>query len=90
MPTIEEKRAYSRGYAAASRHAWPEYRPPHPPVEVIAQLMESAKALRDAVDTELAMLDPEDPWQESLGTPMDAVDESMIAVSVWLASGVQA
>lgn len=46
--------------------------------------MSAARALRDAVDAELAMFDPEDELQEVLGGPVDRLDEALTAVSRWL------
>ena len=80
----EERRAYSRGYNAGSRRAWPEHRPPHPPVEIVARLMTALTALRDGVDGELALFDPEDEIEKHLGPLVDEADAAMSAVSEWL------
>lgn len=82
--TDAERLAYGRGYNRGAR--WPAHRPPHPPEPHVAKLMEAVQKLRDAVDGELAQLDADDPWQKSLGDPMDAVDAAMSEISRWLKS----
>lgn len=79
----EERCAYSKGYNAGSRH-WPLHRPPEPPNVIVAELMRAAMKLRDAVDDQLAQLDPEDDWQHTLGDPMDEVTAALERVSIWL------
>jgi hypothetical protein len=81
--TTEEKRAYQRGYNNRA-HQWPEHKPPLPPNEIISGLMVALKNLRDAVDLELAKIDPEDEWTLILGPKVDACDAAMSAVSKWL------
>lgn len=80
--TIEEKRAYSRGYCRGNR--WPEHRPPVPPEEHVAALMTAARRLADAVDGQLAMLLEDDPWQESLGVPLNGLNAAMSQITEWL------
>lgn len=80
----EYYRGYGAGYYRGGQNRWPLHRPPHPPQEMVRRLMETAMALRDAVDGELAMLDEEDPWQEKLGEPMDRVTEAFEVIGRWL------
>lgn len=82
--TLEETRAYSRGYSAGVKKQWPLHRPPEPPNELVASLMNAALNLRDCVDGELATIEQNDPWQKTLGNPMDALDQAMEAVGIWL------
>ena len=80
--TPEEKRAYGRGYNARNR--WPEHRPPCPPNEIVAGLMEAIRKLRDAVDSYLATIDEDDELQDMLGPAIDDVDCAMVKLSRWL------
>ena len=82
--TREEKLAYGRGYNTGAAGRWPEHRPPAPPDPLVAELMRAATSLRNAVDGELATLDEEEPWQKTLGDPLDAVDAAMTAIGQWL------
>lgn len=81
------KRGYSKGYAAGSRGTWPDYRPIKPPDEIVGALVEAVQKFRDAVDGQLAMLDPDDEWQTTLGEPMDAVTESLGRIGEWVRNG---
>ncbi len=90
MPmTSEEKLAYSRGYYSGAKNNWPNHKPPHPPVEVIAQLMEAAQNLRDKVDGFVSTHGAGDDEcreyeEEKFGDGIDLVDEAMGAISIWL------
>lgn len=79
-----ESRAYSRGYSAGRRGAWPDHRPPVPPSPIIAKVLEAAKSLRDAVDGELATLEQDDRWQTIFGNPVDEFDQAMIEFGEWV------
>ena len=85
--TREERLAYQRGYNTAAR--WPEHKPPVPPAKNVAILFQAAKALRDAVDAQLAAFDPEDPLQKTLGEHVDAVDDAFAAISQWIKEPVE-
>lgn len=80
----EYQRGYSSGYYRGSRGTWPDHRPPQPPNETIAALMEATMNLRNAVDAELATLDGDDEWTERLGPLVDAVDEQFEKIGHWL------
>lgn len=80
----EYKLAYQRGYQRGIKGGWPDHRPPSPPDELVARLMDAARALRDGVDGELATLDGDDPWTERLGPLVDAVDESLARIGQWI------
>jgi hypothetical protein len=80
----EAKRAYSLGYAAGARRAWPAHRPPTPPHVLTGQLVEALRALRDEVDSKLAGLDESDEWEQVLGPLVDKADEALAALTDWL------
>ena len=86
--TREEKlavqRAYCRGYSAGSRKIWPDHRPIRPPDEIIGPLVEAALRLRDAVDNQLALFDPEDELQDTLGIPMDDLTLALARCGEWI------
>lgn len=86
--TPEQQRLYGRGYSAGRRGSWPAHRPPSPPVEQVAAIMAAARELRDAVDAELAVFDPDDPMAIHLGPLIDRFDQAMTHVSDWLTKGV--
>jgi hypothetical protein len=85
--TDPEKRAYQRGYYAGSSGRWPEHRPPLPPGEVLAPILQAARALRDGVDGELAKFGPDDDLATVLGPLVDALDAALAGLSRWLKSG---
>jgi len=82
--TEDEKRAYSKGYNAGVRHRWPAHKPPRPPEEIIAELIHTAQALRDAIDAQLAMFDDDDPLELAIGHKIEAFDNAMTKVTQWL------
>lgn len=84
--TDGERRAYGRGYNAGSRHAWPQHRPPVPPDEMISELLRAAQQLRDAADTFLATLLPDDEMVDKLGPGIDAVDVILDRMAAWVRS----
>ena len=85
LQTDAEKKAYSRGYNHALRNdRWPLHKPPAPPHSIAAELMESLRALRDAVDGALAKFDPNDELNKELGPHIDRADSAMRKVSKWL------
>lgn len=75
---------YARGYNAGLRSRWPQHYPPHPPVEVVSNLMRSLKALRDVIDGELAKLDAGDPLEVVIAPLIENADASLAAVGDWL------
>lgn len=89
MPTTPEQRAYARGYNAGAKKAWPEHKPPLPPDPLIAEMMKAAIALRDAVDGEMATFDEGDEMAERLYAKVDALDEAMRRLTLWLTEGVE-
>lgn len=85
----EMKLAYQRGYAAGANRRWNAHRPPLPPHELVAAVIAAATGLRDAVDGQMAMLEPGDNFlEESCGAHMDALDESLRKITAWLTGGV--
>lgn len=83
-----EKRAYSRGFNAGRKGAWPLHRPPVPLNEDVKELMEALRALRDGVDSELATLCPDDEWVERLGPLVDQADHAFERIGEWLSAKV--
>lgn len=79
-----EKRAYGRGYNTGSRGAWPLHRPPRPPDEQIASLLDTLQKLRDGVDGFIATLDEDDDINLELGVLVDQADAAMRDVGEWL------
>ena len=82
--TLEKRRAYSKGYNAGRRGSWPDHKPPMPPHGLTANLIASARALRDGVDGELAAFLDDEPLFEPMGPLIDALDDSLAAISTWL------
>lgn len=85
--TPDESRAYSRGYAAGRRHAWPAHRPPLPPDSpLVAILMTVLTDLADTVDGELAKFDEGDPMPVSIYPKIDTARAAMAAITQHLAA----
>lgn len=84
MATSAEIRSYSRGYQAAANSKWHAHKPPYPPQKEVRQLMESARMLRDLVDSECATFDPDDELVHRLEPGIQAVDDALIAIGQWL------
>lgn len=82
--TREEILAYSKGYYRGSQGRWHIHRPPMPPATLARRLMETSLALRDAVDAQLAVFDPEDEIVLLLGPLVDDVDDAMTEIGEWL------
>lgn len=82
--TRGEKLAYARGYNKASQKGWPAHKPPLPPDPIVAEMMAAAKALRDAVDAEMATFEEGDEMAERLYAPVDALDAAMRRLTLWL------
>lgn len=89
MRTIEEKRAYGRGYEAGARGRWKEYAPPNPPQEQVLALFVAAKDLRDAAFGLLQVIiaddGPDGPFV-SLQKEAEKVDAAFVEISKWLKS----
>jgi len=73
---------YSRGYNKGAK--WPDHRPPRPPDEHVANLMDAATDLRNRVDGYLATISEDDELQDELGMGLDAVDNAMVSIGAWL------
>lgn len=84
--TAEESRAYSKGYAAGLRRAWPCNKPPKPPDEHISNLMAALTDLRDSADSICASLMEDDEFTKILSPKIDAVDRAMADITTWLKS----
>ncbi len=84
--TIDEHKAYSRGYSKRAEQ-WPEHRPPLPPDPVIAELMAALQELRDTCDTFRATLMPDDEFGAELEPGITRADKALTAVSLFLRTG---
>lgn len=82
--TREEANAYQRGYSAGLNGKWPMHKPPRPPDELCAALIEAARELRDAIDGELAKFDPDDELELAVGSKIDALDAQLTRITEWL------
>ena len=82
------RRAYSKGYNAGSRGAWPDHRPPMPPDEVTSRIVEAALALRNAVDGEIACFLDDEPVVEAVGPRIDALDEALAGLGRWVRASI--
>lgn len=80
----EHSKAYMRGYSAGSSKKWPAHRPPHPPNELVAQLMRAAEKLRDEADDICSILLPDDEFVTKLSPGIDDVNTALKAVTQWL------
>lgn len=83
----EHQRAYQRGYNAGMNHKWPPHKPPTPPDPIVADLMKAAVLLRNQYDALIATTDwgSDDEMERKLGPGIDALDEAMRKVTLWLA-----
>ena len=75
---------YSRGYEHSKVGRWPLHKPPFPPEPVIAELMAALRALRDAIDGEVAKFEQDDPINQALSPFITRADKAQEAVSLWL------
>jgi hypothetical protein len=80
----DESRAYQRGYSAGVRKYWNLHKPPIPPDPIVGDLVRAAQVLRDTVDGECAKFEKGDEMAERLYVGVDAVDEAMKRLSLWL------
>jgi hypothetical protein len=71
----------------AAAKGWPEHRPPLPPHCLVSNIIRAAMGLRDAVDFLLATVEPEDEMEKLLGPKIDALDEVMRELGVWVRIG---
>ncbi len=78
------QRAYSRGYNAARKRAWPDHIPITPPHEIVGPYVEAAHAIRDGLDALLATFDPEDECEKRLGPLIDTFDERSREITKWM------
>lgn len=81
------KRGYSKGYSASWK--WPDHIPPRPPDSVIAGLMDAATRLRNEADDLCAMFGPDDDVTKQLGFAIDALDEAMRLVGVFVKESLE-
>ncbi len=82
--TREEQRAYSKGYAAAGRHAWPAHKPPLPPDEVVRGIITAAQMLFDKADSLQAGYEEDDELIEPLRCALDDFGAAMTVMTKWL------
>lgn len=86
MATREEAKAYSRGYAAGMRRAWPSYCPPIPPDAVSAEIVKSAVALAEKVAQWCGAFGAEDEFSKEMVPLIQAVDDANKKLTQWLCS----
>lgn len=80
----DAQKAYQRGYYAGSRGRWPEHKPPLPPDEVLSELIQTARTMRDAVDSWLAQFDEGDPVGDLIWPHIDNFDRANEKLNLWL------
>lgn len=85
----EKSRAYSKGYSAGRKSAWPLHRPPLPPDPIAREIIRSAQELRDAADHICATLSEDDEFALELAPKIDTFDEAMTKLGGWLADEEQ-
>lgn len=82
--TINERRAYSKGYCTAAKKSWSAWKPPAPPDVRVAALFAAARTLRDAASVILGSLDGDDEFSNALQPGVDAIDDEMEKWTEWL------
>lgn len=87
--TTDYQRGYRKGYNTGSARRWPEHKPPHPPTAEVAELMRTAKKLRDDADWLCSVIEQDDEWYRRLSPGIEAVDAALVKVSQWLKGGDQ-
>lgn len=86
--SLEERRAYARGYNAGRCGKWPEGIPPVPN-ELVLRLIQAAKKARDFIDIELAqMYDEDGEFEKKFGPAIDAVDQAMEDITTFALSEI--
>lgn len=78
------KRGYSRGYNAGISNRWPEYKPPTPPDEIVAELIHVSRILRDRYDYLCATFSEEDQAVREISPAIEEFDALMVKISKWL------
>ena len=78
------QKEYLRGYWAGLRHKWPEHRPPMPPKQIVAEALQAAIGVRDALDWLLATFEENGDEEMKFGKYIDTFDESVSKISEWL------
>lgn len=81
--TDDEKRAYSKGYNAGARRAWPAHKSPVSK-GVVGEILAAAQELRDGIDGELATFAEDDELNIALGPLIDRYDEAMMKLNNWI------
>lgn len=84
MKTIQERRAYSRGYYKGASGAWPPHKPPLPPNDLLAAFISAAQGLRDGFDSMCATFSEDDEIVRELDTKIEAFDAAMRSWTKWL------
>lgn len=82
--SVGERRAYSRGYAAGRRGAWPHDGPPAPPDEIVRELQAALVALRNRFDYWAAQFSADDDVVVDLRPHAERADLALRAVELWL------
>lgn len=82
----EETLAYKRGYSAALHGKWPADKPPKPPDELCAKIIDALRAIRNQCDDLIATTSPDDGYEEMFGKYIDAADEALEELGFWLLS----
>lgn len=84
MQNRDYKLGYAKGYSAGTSRRWPEHKPIVPPDEIVGDLVQALMNMRNAVDGQLALFDPEDPLQGILGPHIDAADGILAKLDRWI------
>ena len=79
-----DRNAYSRGYQQAIANRWPLHKTPYPSEPIIGELVAALRALRDAIDGELAKFEENDPLNAALSPFIERADKAQTAVALWL------
>ena len=79
-----ERLAYGRGYNAGASRRWPDHKPPRPPNEVVAKLMDALQDISDAVDNMCATFPEDDPLVAQMWPLVDKSRDALASVTQWL------
>lgn len=82
MSSLEERRAYARGYSRAS--AWPDHIPPEPPGSITRTLVASLREVRGELDAMQATLEQNDAFTIRLHKQIDQIDNALARLGEWV------
>ena len=80
----EAQKEYLRGYWAGLRHKWPEHRPPMPPKQIVAEALQAAIGVRDALDGLIASFEEGGEEEIKYGKYIESFDESMKKITAFV------